>query len=79
MSDGAMSSPAATSLGPPKDRDAAVAYGVDHIDTSDSYGPHMNQIIMRAFQWEARNSCPTSSHGRITPAGCKLVSRDAVH
>ena len=43
-------------FGPPKDRDAAmavlreaVARGVDHIDTSDFYGPHVtNQII-----WEA--------------------------
>ena len=40
-------------FGPPKDRVAAVAVlrdaveqGVDHIDTSDFYGPHVtNQII----------------------------------
>jgi aryl-alcohol dehydrogenase-like predicted oxidoreductase len=39
-------------FGPPKDRDAAlavlreaVAAGVDHIDTSDFYGPHItNQL-----------------------------------
>ncbi len=44
-------------LGPPKDRDAAVAVlreavesGVDHIDTSDFYGPHVtNQIIKEAL------------------------------
>lgn len=44
-------------FGPPKDRDAAVAVlraaiaaGVDHIDTSDSYGPHItNQIIREAL------------------------------
>jgi pyridoxine 4-dehydrogenase len=43
--------------GPPKDRDAAVAVlraavaaGVDHIDTSDFYGPHVtNQIIRQAL------------------------------
>jgi aryl-alcohol dehydrogenase-like predicted oxidoreductase len=43
--------------GPPKDQDAAVAVlreavaaGVDHIDTSDYYGPHVtNQIIRRAL------------------------------
>jgi aryl-alcohol dehydrogenase-like predicted oxidoreductase len=44
-------------FGPPRDRDAAlavlreaVALGVDHIDTSDFYGPHVtNQIIREAL------------------------------
>jgi pyridoxine 4-dehydrogenase len=44
-------------FGPPKDRDAAlavlreaVASGVNHIDTSDFYGPHVtNQIIREAL------------------------------
>jgi len=44
-------------FGPPKDRDAAlavlreaIASGVDHIDTSDFYGPHLtNQIIREAL------------------------------
>src|SRR3981189_2145354 len=44
--------------GPPRDIDAAVAVlreavesGVNHIDTSDFYGPHItNQIIKRALQ-----------------------------
>src|SRR5580658_7572429 len=44
-------------FGPPKDRDAAVAVlreavgaGVNHIDTSDFYGPHVtNQIIREAL------------------------------
>lgn len=44
-------------FGPPKDRSAAVAVlraamsaGVDHIDTSDFYGPHVtNQIIREAL------------------------------
>ena len=43
--------------GPPRDPDAAVtvlreavAAGVNHIDTSDFYGPHVtNQIIKRRF------------------------------
>ncbi|QNA86445.1 aldo/keto reductase family oxidoreductase [Sphingomonas sp. So64.6b] len=45
-------------FGPPRDRDAAlavlreaVAAGVNHIDTSDFYGPHVtNQIIREALQ-----------------------------
>ncbi|MCD9033530.1 aldo/keto reductase family oxidoreductase [Luteimonas sp. Y-2-2-4F] len=45
-------------FGPPKDRDAAlavlreaVASGVDHIDTSDFYGPHVtNRIIREALR-----------------------------
>ena len=44
-------------FGPPKDRDAAIAVlraaveaGVDHIDTSDFYGPHVtNQIFRQAL------------------------------
>ncbi|MET3899474.1 pyridoxine 4-dehydrogenase [Devosia sp. UYZn731] len=44
-------------FGPPKDRDGAfavlreaIAQGVDHIDTSDFYGPHVtNQIIREAL------------------------------
>ncbi|OAJ53003.1 oxidoreductase [Paraburkholderia ginsengiterrae] len=44
-------------FGPPKDRDAAIAVlreavasGVDHIDTSDFYGPHVtNQLIREAL------------------------------
>ncbi|MCW6507957.1 aldo/keto reductase family oxidoreductase [Lichenifustis flavocetrariae] len=44
-------------FGPPKDRDgalavlrAALAHGVDHIDTSDFYGPHItNQLIREAL------------------------------
>src|SRR5216683_3435105 len=43
--------------GPPRDMDAAVAVlretveaGVDHIDTSDFYGPHVtNQLIKQAL------------------------------
>ena len=44
-------------FGPPRDRDAAlavlreaVALGIDHIDTSDFYGPHVtNQLICEAL------------------------------
>ncbi|MES2097566.1 MAG: aldo/keto reductase family oxidoreductase [Pseudomonadota bacterium] len=44
-------------FGPPKDREAAIAVlreavdaGIDHIDTSDYYGPHItNQIIREAL------------------------------
>src|SRR5471030_1340391 len=44
-------------FGPPRDRDAAlavlreaVASGVNHIDTSDFYGPHVtNQLIREAL------------------------------
>ena len=44
-------------FGPPRDRDAALAIlreavesGVNHIDTSDFYGPHVtNQIIREAL------------------------------
>ena len=42
-------------FGPPKDREAAIAVlraavaaGVDHIDTSDFYGPHVTNQIIRA-------------------------------
>jgi pyridoxine 4-dehydrogenase len=50
-------------FGPPKDPEAAVAVlkealasGVDHIDTSDFYGPHVtNQIIKRALHPYPRN------------------------
>jgi pyridoxine 4-dehydrogenase len=42
-------------FGPPRDRDAAtavlreaVAAGIDHIDTSDAYGPHVTNEIIRA-------------------------------
>jgi pyridoxine 4-dehydrogenase len=50
-------------FGPPKDPNAAVAVlkeaiasGVDHIDTSDFYGPHVtNQIIRRALHPYPKN------------------------
>jgi len=57
MGYGAMQLAGPQVFGPPKDPDAAVAVlkeavaaGVDHIDTSDFYGPHVtNQLIKRAL------------------------------
>jgi len=54
---GAMQLAGTNAFGPPKDREAAIAVlreavelGVDHIDTSDFYGPHVtNQIIREAL------------------------------
>jgi pyridoxine 4-dehydrogenase len=54
---GAMQLAGPGAFGPPKDRDAAiavlrtaVAHGVNHIDTSDYYGPHVtNQLIAEAL------------------------------
>jgi pyridoxine 4-dehydrogenase len=52
-------------FGPPKDRDAAIAVlseaielGVTHIDTSDFYGPHVTNQIIR----EALHPYPDSLH-----------------
>src|SRR6185312_6126897 len=58
MGYGAMQLAGPEVFGPPRDPDAAVAVlreaivaGVNHIDTSDFYGPHVtNQIICRALQ-----------------------------
>jgi pyridoxine 4-dehydrogenase len=57
MGYGAMQLAGSGVFGPPKDRDAAVAVlrealelGINHIDTSDFYGPHVtNQIIKEAL------------------------------
>jgi pyridoxine 4-dehydrogenase len=57
MGYGAMQLAGPQVFGPPRDIDAAVAVlqeavaaGVDHIDTSDFYGPHVtNQIIKQAL------------------------------
>ena len=63
MGYGAMQLAGPQVFGPPKDPDAAVAVlkeaiasGVDHIDTSDFYGPHVtNQIIKRALHPYPKN------------------------
>src|SRR5215813_6115401 len=57
MGYGAMQLAGAEVFGPPRDADAAIAVlreavelGVNHIDTSDYYGPHVtNQLIKRAL------------------------------
>lgn len=57
MGYGAMQLAGPEVFGPPRDVDAAIAVlreavesGVNHIDTSDYYGPHVtNQIIKRAL------------------------------
>ncbi|MFM0179894.1 aldo/keto reductase family oxidoreductase [Paraburkholderia aspalathi] len=55
MGYGAMQLAGAGVFGPPKDRDAAIAVlreavasGVNHIDTSDFYGPHITNQLIRA-------------------------------
>jgi aryl-alcohol dehydrogenase-like predicted oxidoreductase len=73
-------------FGPPKDRNAAVAVlcdavasGVNHIDTSDFYGPHVtNQIIREALQPipTISSSSPRSARGAVpTGRGCRPCRR----
>ncbi|WP_279629573.1 oxidoreductase [Amycolatopsis kentuckyensis] len=58
MGYGAMQLPGQMVWGPPEDHDAAIAVlrravelGVDHIDTSDAYGPHVaNELIREALE-----------------------------
>jgi pyridoxine 4-dehydrogenase len=65
-------------MGPPRDRDAAVAVlrravelGVDHIDTSDYYGPHVtNEIIREALHpYPDELTIVTKIGARRTPEG----------
>src|SRR5215217_7131481 len=65
-------------MGPPADRDAAIAVlrravelGVDHIDTSDYYGPHVtNEIIREALHPYDENLVIVTKVGaRRTPEG----------
>jgi pyridoxine 4-dehydrogenase len=65
-------------MGPPADRDAAVAVlrravelGVDHIDTSDYYGPHVtNEIIREALHpYPDDLTIVTKVGARRTPEG----------
>ena len=63
-------------FGPPKDPDAAVAIlreaitaGVNHIDTSDFYGPHItNQIIKKALHPYPKNMVIVTKLGARRPA-----------
>ena len=65
-------------MGPPADREAAVAVlrravelGVDHIDTSDYYGPHVtNEIIREALHpYPEQLTLVTKIGARRTPEG----------
>ena len=81
-------------FGPPKDRAAAVAVlreavdqGVDHIDTSDFYGPHItNQIIREALHpyrddlvIVTKVSARRDDQGGWLPAMSPAELRQAVH
>jgi aryl-alcohol dehydrogenase-like predicted oxidoreductase len=81
-------------FGPPKDRDAAIAVlreavasGVDHIDTSDFYGPHItNRLIREALYPYARNLVIVTKigarrglDGSWNPAFSAEELRSAVH
>ena len=81
-------------FGPPKDHKAAlavlreaVASGVDHIDTSDFYGPHVtNQIIREALHPYAKDlvivtkiSCRRGTDGSWLPAMSREELTQAVH
>jgi aryl-alcohol dehydrogenase-like predicted oxidoreductase len=63
-------------FGPPKDRDAAIAVlreaivrGVNHIDTSDYYGPHVtNQIIREALHPYPRDLVIVTKVGAVRGA-----------
>ena len=81
-------------FGPPKDRAAAlavlreaVAQGVDHIDTSDFYGPHVtNQIIREALHpyrddlvIVTKVSAKRDDKGGWLPAMSPAELREAVH
>ena len=73
---GAMQLAGPGGFGPPKDRSAAlaglreaVASGVDHIDTSDFYGPHItNQLIREALHPYAPNLVIVTKVGAIRGA-----------
>jgi aryl-alcohol dehydrogenase-like predicted oxidoreductase len=65
-------------MGPPADRDAAVAVlrravelGVDHVDTSDYYGPHVtNEVIREALHpYPEQLTIVTKVGARRTPDG----------
>src|SRR5215218_8785165 len=65
-------------MGPPADRDGAIAVlrravelGVDHIDTSDYYGPHVtNEIIREALHpYPEQLTIVTKIGARRTPEG----------
>ncbi len=81
-------------FGPPKDKAAAIAVlraalaaGVDHIDTSDFYGPHVvNQVIKEALHPYPKNlvlvtkvSCVRGPNAEWIPAFSREELTAAVH
>src|SRR6185503_16303315 len=81
-------------FGPPKDRAGAIAVlrtavesGVDHIDTSDYYGPHItNQIIREALHpyrdglvIVTKIGARRGADGSWIPAVSRQALTDAVH
>ena len=79
MGYGAMQLAGPNVFGPPKDEEAAkavlraaVARGVDHIDTSDYYGPHVtNQVIREALSPYPKNLVI------VTKIGCRRDAQGA--
>jgi aryl-alcohol dehydrogenase-like predicted oxidoreductase len=91
---GAMQLAGAGVFGPPKDRAAALAVlreaaanGVDHIDTSDFYGPHVtNQLIREALHPYSENlvivtkiGARRGTDGSWLPAFSAAELQSAVH
>jgi pyridoxine 4-dehydrogenase len=76
MGYGAMQLAGPKVFGPPRDREAAVAVlreavalGIDHIDTSDFYGPHVtNQIIKQALHPYPDGLCIVTKVGAMRDA-----------
>ena len=94
MGYGAMQLAGPRVFGPPKDRAAAVAVlreaveaGVNHIDTSDFYGPHVtNQIIREALApypdgltIVTKVGAVRGTDGSWNPANSPVELRQAVH
>jgi pyridoxine 4-dehydrogenase len=91
---GAMQLAGPNVFGPPKDHQgalavlrAAIAAGVNHIDTSDFYGPHVtNQLIREALHpypddlvLVTKVGCRRSSQGAWLPAASAQELTQAVH
>jgi aryl-alcohol dehydrogenase-like predicted oxidoreductase len=80
-------------FGPPKDKLAAlevlreaVAAGVNHIDTSDFYGPHITNQLIRSTSslpgrsdYRDQNRCPSRRKGAWLPAFSAQELTQAVH
>ena len=81
---GAMQLAGSGVFGPPKDRDAAIAVlreavasGVNHIDTSDYYGPHVtNQVIREALHPYPAGLVIVTKLGARRPADKSWVRAD---